>query len=200
MRGQIRLLGGRKLKSPIGNPTRPTTSRVREAIVNILGKHIEDTSWLDLYSGSGTIGCEAIQRGAKTIVAIEINKNIFNICRSNLTMIANSSKKDINIEVINTDVKKFLNIGYREFCRNLLESKCIKLSQFDFVYIDPPYKINPYFSILEKLIKGNWASKKCIAICEFSKQQKIIIPSDWHIHNQKFYGNTGLVFLTPNQA
>ena len=59
MKTNLRLIGGKKLKSPNNSYTRPTTLRVREAIFNILNNRVENSNWLDLFSGTGAISCEA---------------------------------------------------------------------------------------------------------------------------------------------
>ena len=71
MKANLRLIGGKKLESPNNIFTRPTTLIVREAIFNILSSRVENSNWLDLFSGSGSISCEAYNHGAKKIVAIE---------------------------------------------------------------------------------------------------------------------------------
>ena len=75
MNSKLRLIGGKKLESPNSNNTRPTTMRVREAIFNILRYKVENSNWLDLFSGTGAISCEAYNHGAKKIVAVEKNKD-----------------------------------------------------------------------------------------------------------------------------
>ena len=59
MKANLRLIGGKKLQSPNNIHTRPTTLRVREAIFNILNNRVENSNWLDLFSGTGAISCEA---------------------------------------------------------------------------------------------------------------------------------------------
>ena len=75
MKSNLRLIGGKKLHRPNNTYTRPTTMRVREALFNILSNRVENSNWLDLFSGTGTISCEAYNHGARKIVAIEKNKN-----------------------------------------------------------------------------------------------------------------------------
>ena len=59
MKKKLRLIGGQRIESPNDFETRPTTLRVREAIFNILKKRVENSNWLDLFSGTGAISCEA---------------------------------------------------------------------------------------------------------------------------------------------
>ena len=102
VKGSLRLLGGQRIQSPKGLATRPTTSRVREAVMNLLSRRINNSNWLDLYSGSGIIGCEAIEHGANSVLAIEANRKTFKICESNLNKIASSSQNQVLVKVINT--------------------------------------------------------------------------------------------------
>jgi len=74
MKTNLRLIGGKKLHSPNNIFTRPTTLRVREAIFNIMRDRVKNSNWLDLFSGTGAISCEAYNHGARKIIAIEKNK------------------------------------------------------------------------------------------------------------------------------
>ena len=76
MKTNLRLIGGRRIESPKNIDTRPTTLMVREAIFNILKNSVENSNWLDLFSGTGAVSCEAYNHGAKKIVAVEKNKTI----------------------------------------------------------------------------------------------------------------------------
>ena len=104
MKTNLRLIGGRRLESPNNIDTRPTTLMVREAIFNILRNTVENSNWLDLFSGTGSISCEAYNHGAKKIVAIEKNKNNSRICLKNLYSLQNIVNRKNDIEVICKDV------------------------------------------------------------------------------------------------
>ncbi len=201
MKGHLRLLSGKKLNSPSGDSTRPTTALVREAVINILKEKIYNSNWLDLYSGSGIIGCEAIEHGANSVLAIESNRKVFRICESNLEKICSSSQNTVKAKVINTEANKFLNYGFRNFIEKTKGKDDCSYKRFDFVYIDPPYKKSTYYPELNQLLIGDWVMKECIAICEFSLESNSInLPSNWSIKDKKSYGKTGLIFLTPNLA
>ena len=107
MKGQLRLLGGRKLDSPRGLMTRPTPARVREAVMNFLGEKIEGCHWLDLCSGSGVMACEALQKGVKRILAIEKQRATAQICKLNLIDVSES--KNIMAEMSTEDQNDVLN-------------------------------------------------------------------------------------------
>ncbi|MCH9713851.1 MAG: RsmD family RNA methyltransferase [Cyanobacteria bacterium] len=80
----LRLSGGRKLQSPNGQTARPTPARVRLALMNILAAELPGCRWLDLCSGSGAMACEALQRGAATVVAVEQDRGHAAVVRANL--------------------------------------------------------------------------------------------------------------------
>ena len=116
MKTNLRLIGGKKLQSPKNLNTRPTTLRVREALFNILNNKVEDSNWLDLFSGTGSISCEAFNHGAKKIVAIEKNKNNSKICLKNLLSLQDIGNRKNDIDVICKDV---INWTKPNFERNL---------------------------------------------------------------------------------
>ena len=140
MKTNLRLIGGKRLESPNNIHTRPTTLRVREAIFNILQDKVENCNWLDLFSGSGVMSCEAYNHGAKKIVAIEKNKNNSKLCLKNLHSLQDIESRKNDIDVICKDVLTWTKPNYE---RNLL-SKRINFNElkFDFIYLDPPYEVN----------------------------------------------------------
>ena len=115
MKANLRLIGGKKLESPNNIFTRPTTLIVREAIFNILSSRVENSNWLDLFSGSGSISCEAYNHGAKKIVAIEKNKKNLKICSNNLSSLQNIEKRKNDIQVICKDVLSWTKPSLKKF-------------------------------------------------------------------------------------
>ena len=198
MKGQLRLLNGKKLKSPDNLTTRPTTSLVREALMNILSQEIANSTWLDLFSGSGVIGCEVLQKGASSVVAIESNKKTYRICQENLKSIASAMGKESTVQSINCEVRKWLKLGHKK--QKERYDQLIPQNGFDFVYLDPPYKMNIYTSVLNDLLAGNWIKNNTLVICECSINLKITPKNEWIINDQRFYGKTSLMFISPNQA
>ena len=89
MKTNLRLIGGKKLHGPNNSYTSPTTLRVREALFNILNNRVENSNWLDLFSVTVAISCEAYNHGAIKIIAIEKNKINSKICLENLLSLEN---------------------------------------------------------------------------------------------------------------
>ena len=200
LKGNLRLTGGKTLQSPKSFLTRPTTSIVREALINILGKSLINCNWLDLFSGSGIIGCEALQRGAKRVLAIEKHNETAEICKKNLLSTSFQINNPAFLEVISSEVIKSLIKGCKSQSMNYIKEFPNEDYRFDFIYLDPPYKSDLYRLTLENILHGDWIKKEGLAICECSTKFFPSIPKKWVTVKTKQYGNNLLVFLTPNQA
>ena len=184
--GQLRLTGGRKLRSPKGGETRPTTARVREAVINILGPRLDGAHWLDLCSGSGVMGCEALQRGAQRVVAIEAHGASAAICRSNLIATASGQPDPVQVVVVQRDLVTWLKRG-----------RPADDPGFDLVYFDPPYSSGLYGAGLDALISGQWLRPDAVVLCEHTKTKKPATPNGWREVDQRHYGNSSVLFLSP---
>ena len=183
---QLRLIGGRRLRSPQGQGTRPTTSRVREALMNILSSRIKGCHWLDLCSGSGVMGCEALTRGASHVVAVEKDPRTAAICRDNLELVAAKDACDATVRVIRKDLLSWLK-----------EGRLCSEEKFSIVYLDPPYASGLYCPALDMLDRGRWVRSKGLVICEHSSKETIPLPSGWSAADQRQYGSSSLLILNP---
>ena len=200
MKRKLKLISGKRIESPSNQRTRPTTSKVREAIINILGNDLEGASWLDLCSGSGAMACEALQKGAKRILAIEKQRETAKTCKKNLIEVSNSMDNSIHVEVICNELISFLKKGPKnkkiEFTKDSQSSE----KKFDFVFLDPPYESGLYELSQELLLSKQWIKESSTLICECSSKSMPRIHNGWKLNKEKFYGNTSLLFLIPNQA
>ena len=200
MKGKLKLISGKRVESPLTKKTRPTTSKVREAIINILGNTLEEASWLDLCSGSGVMACEALQKGVKRILAIEKQREMAKICKRNLIDVSNTMDHSFHIEVKCKEVISFLKKGPKnekiEFIKEYQSSE----QKFDFIFLDPPYDSELYELSQELLLSNQWIKKSSTLICECSSKSIPTIHNGWKINKVKYYGNTSILFLTPNQA
>ena len=193
MKTNLRLIGGRRLQSPDNISTRPTTLRVREAIFNILSNKVENSNWLDLFSGTGAISCEAYNHGAKKIIAIEKNKHNSKICLRNLLSLQDIENRKNDFDVICKDV---LNWTKPKYERNL-SSKIMDFNKlkFDFVYLDPPYDVNFHELVLSQIFNCNFLKKDSIVICEHSPNLYIKKSTLWDTVDVRDYGQSRLTFL-----
>lgn len=123
-----------QLKTPEGLDTRPTTDRIKETLFNMIQFDIPNTSFLDLFAGSGAIGIEALSRGAKEACFVDSSKEATDCIEYNLI---HTKFKD-QAEVFKQDV--FVALARMEYQK-----------KFDFVFMDPPYKKELEQRVLEYL-------------------------------------------------
>ena len=200
MKGKLTLISGKRIESPLSQKTRPTTSKVREAIINMLRNHLKEASWLDLCSGSGVMACEALQNGAKRILAIEKQRETAKTCKKNLIDVSNTVDHQFHIEVICKEMISFLKNGPKNKKITFTRDYSILGQSFDFVFLAPPYDSELYEISQEILLSKQWIKQTSTLICECSSKSLPSIHNGWELNKLKSYGNTSLLFLTPNQA
>ncbi len=193
MKAKLRLIGGKRLESPKNIYTRPTTLRVREAIFNILRNRVENSNWLDLFSGTGSISCEAYNHGAKKIVAIEKNKNNTIICLKNLLSLHNIESRKKDIDVICNDVLIWTKPNHKR--NSLSKNNDLNKLKFDFIYLDPPYGANYHEFVLDQIFNCNFIKKDTLVICEHSPELVIKKSNLWETIDVRDYGQSRLTFL-----
>jgi len=146
-----------QLKTPEGMNTRPTTDRIKETLFNMISTELYGSAFLDLFSGSGAIGIEALSRGARGAVFIENDPKALRCLKENLEHTKLFSKA----QVIGKDVI----IGLKT-----LEKKTEACPEegfiFDFVFMDPPYESGLEKKVLEVLSKSSIINSESTIIVE----------------------------------
>lgn len=174
----MRIYGNREIKTLSGRETRPTTSKVREAIFNIWQDKIINCNWLDLCAGNGSMGAEALCRGALSVVAIEKNPRACQIIRENWQKIAKSEQ---NFKILKGDVLQRL--------------KVLQEQKFDLIYCDPPYESHLYQPILDLITDFNLLSNNGQIAIEYNpKKPPLINTSQLELIQTKVYGNSAINF------
>ena len=196
----MKLISGKRIESPLSHKTRPTSSKVREALINILGNKLREASWLDLCSGSGAMACEAMQNGVKRVLAIEKQRETAKTCKKNLIDVSNTMDQSIHIEVICNELISFLKKGPKNQKIKFVKHCQNHQHKFDFVFLDPPYESELYEITQELLLSKQWIKESSTLICECSSKSMPRIHNGWRLNKEKFYGSTSLLFLIPNQA
>lgn len=140
------------LKTPKGLDTRPTTDQIKETIFNILMPYLYDANFLDLFSGSGGIGIEALSRGSRHAVFVENSKPALKCIEENL---------------INTHFTECGSIYPMDVfsALNQLQGKEV----FDIVFMDPPYNQELEKMVLERLQNSSLINEDSIIVIEASK-------------------------------
>lgn len=146
-----------RLKTIEGMDTRPTQDRIKETLFNMIQHNIPGCSFLDLFSGSGGIGIEALSRGAKEAVFVENARSPISCIRENLV----HTKLEDRAKVYQTDVVSGIH---------KLESQG---NCFDYIFMDPPYKKGFEELILRELDDSSICGDNTIVIVESSLDTKI---------------------------
>ncbi len=199
MKHSLRLSNGQKLISPRGLSTRPTTNIVREAVMNILSYRLIGCNWLDLCSGSGVMTCEALHRGAKKVVAVERDRKMHQICKTNILLTTDKLKGENTVEVICKEAVSWLE---KRIHKVQHEKKYLKssLDRFNVVYLDPPYNSNIYLPVLNALKNGNWLCPDALVIYEHSASTEINAPKGWTEVKKRSYGQSAVLVISPQEA
>jgi 16S rRNA (guanine(966)-N(2))-methyltransferase RsmD len=166
---------GRKLKTLEGNDVRPTTDKVKEAVFSAIQFEIEGARVIDLFSGSGQMGIEALSRGADYAVFTDISKRSLDVTRENLESTGFLQQS----RLINTD-------GI-EFIKNTAE-------KFDIAILDPPYRhglIEKTLSYLVKIMNDNG-----IIICEHEKELELDECDRLNIRKKYSYGKISVTLFS----
>ena len=171
---------GKKLNSFEGLETRPTLDRVKEAVFNIIQFDIKDSVVLDLFSGSGALGIEALSRGAKEAILCDASSKAIKIINKNLE------------ETRLKDKAKVINSDYLETLSKIKDKK------FDIIFLDPPYKSDYVEKSIEYISKYNLLAENGIIIVETNdenKIDKINAKKDLEVYDTRKYGIAIIIFI-----
>lgn len=167
-------LGGRKLVTPDGSDTRPTSDRVREAMFNSLFSldAIEGARVLDAFAGSGALGIEALSRGALHATFVETGRDALEALRENLETLQLGAQG----RVVPGDALAHL------------ERTAAEGSHYDLVLLDPPYGFDQWDELLAAVPVG--------ARVVIESDREVIVPDSWEVHRRKRYGGTVVTLAT----
>ncbi len=172
---------GRRLKMVPGDTTRPVMDKVKEACFSILGRQIVGCTFLDLFAGTGSVGIEALSRGAEKAVFVEIDRKAAQIIQENLQLV---DMEDQGV-VRRTDVLAFLKTDPPEI--------------YDIIYIAPPQYKGLWQQALAALdAKPAWIPAGTTVIVQIDPSEKQPITLE-HLApiDERRYGNTLLWFFEP---
>lgn len=173
---------GRKLKIPKGDTVRSSTALLKESLFNIIQEQVYNSVFLDIFAGSGSVGIEALSRGAKHAYFVEKNRLNCSVIMKNINLVGAKETSTI----INRPVEKFLNT-------NILDQTP------DIIFLDPPYEIaTPEYiqNIFTQIVENKLLADDGLLILEFpardSAEQFNIEPLEFI--KEKKYGISGLGF------
>lgn len=180
----MRIISGdwrsRPLKAPKGDTTRPTADRTREALFSMLISRIgsfEDLQILDLFSGSGALGLEALSRGAAHCTFVEQDSYALKALEHNITMLnANATVKKSSV----------LTLGQAP-------------SKFDIVFLDPPYQSGAAVVALEKLQRFDWIAPSAWISVETDRDETPL-PKGYIVEKERNIGKAKISLFRPITA
>ena len=175
---------GLKLHPPVDLSIRPTSDRLKESLFSIIESNkynikIKNSKVIDICSGTGALGIEALSRGAKSVYFIDKDPKAINVLQKNISKLQIDNKDDTYIKVIKNDVLKALQDI------NII---------FDLVLIDPPYNSNIIEECLVKLKEYNLIDLNGYIFAESSKNEDINFDG-FDLLDTKIYGKSKLTIL-----
>ena len=184
----MRIIGGKykglKLLTPDGNKIRPTSDRLKESLFSIISSNkyminIESCNVLDICAGTGSLGIEALSRGAISVYFIDKDHSSINLVHKNISKLKINEQINNNIKIIKDEATKAL--------------KNIK-KIFQIILIDPPYNTNITEKCLFKLKEFNLINQNSYIFAESSKTETLNYEG-YQILDIKKYGNSKLTIL-----
>ena len=181
MKNSVRITGGdlkgKKIPFNFKSSLRPTSSKLREVLFNWIQFETDGIDCLDLFAGTGSLGIEAISRGANKTVFIESNKKNFQILKNTIRELKLNNKSIILFKDASTWIKEN------------------NLSSFDLIFLDPPFNENLEKKVLDILKKRQNLKSSCKIYVEFSKFTKVEIPDSLTISKEKTLGDVKALLL-----
>ena len=171
--------GGRRLRTPTGAGTRPTSDRVREALFSAVDAalgSLHGLRFLDLYAGSGAVGLEARSRGAGVVTLVEQDRRTAAVIRDNVRSLGLSQ-----VDVVVSAVARVVERPPR--------------TPYDVVFLDPPYALpaDDVDAVLEKLVAQGWLIPEALVVVERpSRGVGVTWPAGLTAGRQRKYGETTL--------
>lgn len=178
MRVQAGSAKGTKLKGAPSPHTRPSSDAMRETLFNVLQAQVTGSSFLDLFAGTGSVGIEALSRGAESCTLVEKNASCIKTIRHNLAL----AKLEGKARVIREDALRLL----RRMQRGESEP-------FDIAFLDPPYSYPHIHEIVAMLLEqGVAAHEGTIVVVQHHRAAEL--SSRWPADQVKKFGDTCLSF------
>lgn len=170
-----------RLKTIEGNDTRPTTDRIKETLFNIINDRIYGCVFLDLFSGSGGIGIEALSRGASEAVFVENNKNAALCIKDNLKFTKLGDAAQIMEMSAVTALRRLNGTG----------------KAFDIIFMDPPYDKMHEKQVLEELKDSDILKEDTLIIAEASKSTEMpyLNQMGFSVVREKIYKTNKHIFI-----
>ena len=181
--------GGRWIQAPTGSKTRPTSEMVRESLFNIIRNEIPGKTFLDLFSGSGAIGTEALSRGAKMVVFAEWDRDCCALIRKNLMALGVEKER---WQVVKVNIMRQL----RQSAEKKSNAQWMpEKNAYDIVFADPPYDLDGLCDLPKLISAGAFLTENGIFILEHNRAT--ILPNQVEnlvVSREKEYRGTQMTY------
>ena len=181
---------GRKLKGPRTPGTRPIIDRVKTALFDILSTRVEDARFLDLFAGTGSVGIEALSRGAASATFIEMNYSVLKLVRENLKITGLGDRA----ETLHTNAFKFL----QSYSRESQPLPGNQKREYDIIYVAPPQYQGMAARALQLLDNSLLVPETGLVIVQIHPKERSVVAAiplaRLSLTDERRYGSTLLMF------
>lgn len=171
----------RRLHAPAGHDIRPTSDRAREALFNLLAHSVawhglDDAHVADIFCGTGAVALEALSRGAAFATLVDNSQQGHATARRNIEHMGEERRTTL----LRNDATKPMPRPARPV---------------DLAYLDPPYRLEVADAVLTSMRSGGWFAADALACVELHRKAAFETPDGFDAVDDRFYGDTRLVFL-----
>lgn len=179
----MRIIAGTAKRREIKVPNavvRPTTDRTREALFSILQSYVSEAKVLDLFAGAGSLGLEALSRGAVSCEFVDMNRACTKVIEKNLATLGLKGGSLANVDVL----------SFLKRARGV----------YDLIFADPPYFKVPgdrdfASEVLAEENSLNLLADDGLLVVEVDARHKLALPATWELVDQRRYGGCAILFL-----
>ena len=166
---------GRVLVTPKGDATRPTQDRTKEALFSILGGDFSGRSAIDLYAGTGSLGLEALSRGAEPVTLVESFAVALRAIETNIAALGVSEDVIVFPYAVEVAIKR--------------------VRPADIIFMDPPYALEGLDDIIAEIFERKVLKPGGVLVVETSAKRVLLLRDDVQIRSERKYSDTKLTFL-----
>jgi 16S rRNA (guanine966-N2)-methyltransferase len=177
----MKIVGGKyrgmNIRAPRGLLSRPPLALIRESVFNVLGDWVVGKSVLDLFAGSGSLGIEALSRGAARVSFVDSARRSVEMVRANVALLGASDAAAV----------------YRKQAVDFVGSW--QGSPFDLVFVDPPFLSGKAQESLDSLASGRIISDGGIVVSRHHRREDVAVPGAFEVFKQRKFGESMVLFL-----
>ena len=172
---------GRVIEAPRGLLSRPPLAIIRESVFNILGQDMQEKSILDLFSGSGSLGFEAVSRGASRVHFVDASSRSVRMIRRNAEALGIMD----SCVIVKDDAAGFVQAWGG--------------GGFDVVFVDPPFLSGRASPVLSAMQTSSAVSGATVVVVRLHRRETVEMPSGFRVSKERRFGENLILFITREQ-